>query len=188
MSCSLVNTAELHTHSFHLWKPDQAAASVLMMLLFCFWLPPPLWRNLNSRLPLKVEVCLFKLRVKPSMKMRRDSTVCPRLGYSYSEIELFCERLLGYFCVVFKVCRVMPKLGILAGASRWEWHKNQFIFFQNWKVCCIHLLVSHSAFGKASEIQETSYFELLQTGTMQNRHITLDNETCCFRLVLRAGF
>lgn len=50
--------------------------------------------------------------------MRRDSSVCPRLvGYN-SEIELFCERLLGYFCVVFKFCRVMPKLGILAGASR----------------------------------------------------------------------
>jgi len=89
-----------------------------MMLLFCFWLPPPLWRNLNSRLHLKFEGCLFKLRVKLSMKMRRDSSVCLRLvGYN-SEIELFCERLLGYFCVVFKICRVMPKLGILAGASR----------------------------------------------------------------------
>lgn len=90
------------------------------------------------------------------MKIRRVSIVGPKY---VSEIEFFSEKQLGVFCVVFKVSRVLPKVCISVGASKWESPKDykQIIFSQNWKGCSISLLVSCVAFQKASETQET-YF------------------------------
>lgn len=90
-------------------------------------LPFPLWRNLTSRSEFKTEGCLFTLRLKPGMKMRRVAWV--KGEFVVSEFELLREQLLGVFFVWSSVS-VVP---IPAGASKVESCKDEEcnICFQN---------------------------------------------------------